>query len=347
MYQSTYQLQSEPNYYSNIDISPLLDLLSKAEQILSIINLSDFSVCKYNELKRLTFDKLGLPFVPLIKKYCTNQPNINLPPSPETELLLRNYYFLHAKKSLLIDLLLKFIDSQSNEGVMEIKPYLQSLTDVYNLLPVEYDKKSLGEIECEYSFEMSNLADLFTRTDNVINENFEKLMKKDKDFKCKIMVMNEYSDKQNYNLKEYACQKQTLEKELEMTSENLRKMNEINDKLTLLIEDIYSQITPNAQQSVQFECDLLQKLEKIKEHIYKINSDNSHYMSIIPNLQEEKLDLYKKMNMPFVSDVINKSSAVEELTKEVDEILLESDELHTNFGDVIKYIRDNIEEKLI
>ena len=47
----------------------LFNLLEKAEQILSIINLSDSSISKYNTLKKLTFEMLNLEFKPLEKRY--------------------------------------------------------------------------------------------------------------------------------------------------------------------------------------------------------------------------------------------------------------------------------------
>ena len=45
-------------------IKLLLHLLEKAEQILSIINLSDSSTQKYNKLKEIIFNKCNLPFRP-------------------------------------------------------------------------------------------------------------------------------------------------------------------------------------------------------------------------------------------------------------------------------------------
>ena len=45
----------------------LFNLLEKSEQILSIIDLSDSSISKYNTLKKLTFEILNLEFNPLEK----------------------------------------------------------------------------------------------------------------------------------------------------------------------------------------------------------------------------------------------------------------------------------------
>ena len=58
-------------------------LLDKAEQILSLINLSDSSLQKYNKLKEIIFTKCNLQFKPLIKKHTsTNNNNPNATPTP-------------------------------------------------------------------------------------------------------------------------------------------------------------------------------------------------------------------------------------------------------------------------
>ena len=67
------------NFLETKEFTLLFNLLEKAEQILSIINLSDSSISKYNTLKKLTFEMLKLEFKPLEKKYisASNQTNQN------------------------------------------------------------------------------------------------------------------------------------------------------------------------------------------------------------------------------------------------------------------------------
>ena len=57
----------------------LLNLLGKAEEILSIINLSDSSISKYNTLKQMIFEKLNIEFKPLEKKYIPSSNTQNQP----------------------------------------------------------------------------------------------------------------------------------------------------------------------------------------------------------------------------------------------------------------------------
>ena len=56
---------------SDEDLCLLLSLLEKAEKILSLINLSDTAISKYNQLKQMTFEKLNISFTPLIKRATT------------------------------------------------------------------------------------------------------------------------------------------------------------------------------------------------------------------------------------------------------------------------------------
>jgi hypothetical protein len=115
----------------------LLNLLEKAEQILSIINLPESSISKYNTLKKMTYDMLNIEFKPLEKKH------ISLPNSEKVN--NKNYnddilyilYFLNIKKSMLIDLILNFITNNISNNSIEpqqnLNFYLNSLTDIYNL----------------------------------------------------------------------------------------------------------------------------------------------------------------------------------------------------------------------
>ncbi len=56
----------------------ILGLLEKAEQILSIINLPETTIHKYNHLKEITFEKLNLEFKPLTIKRNLSNKNTNI-----------------------------------------------------------------------------------------------------------------------------------------------------------------------------------------------------------------------------------------------------------------------------
>ena len=102
----------------------LLNLLEKTEQIISIINLPDSSVSKYNTLKKMTFDMLNLNFIPLQKRKLEG----NIETSNET---LNILHMLNTQKIILIELLLDFI--MNNNSVVQKKNlnhFLGSLTEI-------------------------------------------------------------------------------------------------------------------------------------------------------------------------------------------------------------------------
>ena len=173
-------MSKNENLFETKEFKLLFNLLEKAEQILSIINLSDSSISKYNTLKQLTFEQLNLDFKPLEKKYIKshtssfqnnqglnneNNKNIN-----DDSLYLS--YFVNIKKSLLIDLTLNYIEN-INKKEQNLNYYLNSLTDIYNISPDIITKKSPNDIISEIKIEDSKMAELFTRIDQIFVNNFE------------------------------------------------------------------------------------------------------------------------------------------------------------------------------
>ena len=75
---------------SDEDLCLLLSLLEKAEKILSLINLSDTAISKYNQLKQMTFEKLNISFTPLIKRATTIQMDNQI--SNQDNLLYFDFY---------------------------------------------------------------------------------------------------------------------------------------------------------------------------------------------------------------------------------------------------------------
>jgi hypothetical protein len=91
------------------DVKILLLVLEKAEQILSLVNLPESTIKKYNELKQLCCSKLKIDFFPLQKSsnlYSndTNQSNIYI-----------NHIFnlkeISNKKDIIINHILNTLDS--------------------------------------------------------------------------------------------------------------------------------------------------------------------------------------------------------------------------------------------
>ena len=145
----------------------LLNLLEKAEQIISIINLPDSSISKYNTLKKMTFDMLNINFIPLQKRKLEG----NLENNNET---LNILHMLNTQKIMLIELLLDFIIN--NNSVVQKKNlnhFLGSLTEIYNLSKEPFDKKTEDEIFYEVNSETNKLSETFTRIDKIFVENYD------------------------------------------------------------------------------------------------------------------------------------------------------------------------------
>lgn len=68
-------LYFQPNSEDKNTVKVLLSLLEKAELILSIVNLPETTINKYNHLKEITFEKLNLEFTPINTKRQSKIPN--------------------------------------------------------------------------------------------------------------------------------------------------------------------------------------------------------------------------------------------------------------------------------
>ena len=133
-------------------IKLLLHLLEKAEQILSIINLSDSSTQKYNKLKEIIFNKCNLPFRPLVKK--TSISTTSVSNSSRSSIVsdlstISNHQSTYSsydslkqltiKKNLMIELLFDIIDNMRmsnvkicrNQMMKESKDFQIKLDSIY------------------------------------------------------------------------------------------------------------------------------------------------------------------------------------------------------------------------
>ena len=146
----------------------LFNLLEKAEQIISIINIPDSSLEKYNTLKKMTCDILNIDFIPLQKrKIDSNEQNINKENNNNNETLYL-LYMLNTQKLMLIQLILDFI--KNNNSVVQRKNlnhFLGSLTEIYNLSKETFNKKTEEEILHEINTETNKLSEMFTKIDKI------------------------------------------------------------------------------------------------------------------------------------------------------------------------------------
>lgn len=302
-------MNENENILETKEFKLLFNLLEKAEQILSIINLSDSSVSKYNTLKKLTFEMLNLEFKPLEKRYIKPQTENIPPPIPQekNDDSLYTLQFINIKKSMLIDLILNYI-SNLNNSEQNLDYYLNSLTDIYNLSPDIITTKALKDISSEAKNEEKNMASLFTKIDQIFVNNFEILEKIKKN--CEI---NEIKNNNNY----------FVETTFNLINENYEKFKQNN------FSNNINNFNSIAYKDGKLDENIL-KLEFIK------NAFDNYFIYGNINHNNNGINFQNKENAIF-NDVCDS----------LPEIIKENDMFHKNFKDLMNYIETNIEGKII
>ena len=298
----------------------LFNLLEKAEQILSIINLSDSSISKYNTLKKLTFEMLNLEFKPLEKRYIKS----NIPSSSslsnnnkntKKESLLNTnddslyiLHFINIKKSLLIDLMLNYITNTINQE-KNLNYYLNSLTEIYNLSSDIITGKNPKDIELEAKNEEAKMAELFTKIDQTFVNNFE-----------------------------------NMEKINKKPGENINQNIEIKNNDNYFIDTTLNLIDENYERYKQYKKDIdnfnsiAYKDGKIDENILKLEFIKNAFDSFFNNNNQNHNGInIQNKNNELLNDVCDY----------LPEIIKENDVFHKNFQDLMNYISTNIEGKII
>ena len=302
-------MNENENILETKEFKLLFNLLEKAEQILSIINLSDSSISKYNTLKKLTFEMLNLEFKPLEKRYIKPQTENTPPPisQEKNDDSLYTLQFINIKKSMLIDLILNYI-SNLNNSEQNLDYYLNSLTDIYNLSPDIITTKALKDISSEAKNEEKNMASLFTKIDQIFVNNFEILEKIKKN--CEI---NEIKNNNNY----------FVETTFNLINENYEKFKQNN------FSNNINNFNSIAYKDGKLDENIL-KLEFIK------NAFDNYFINGNINHNNNGINFQNKENSIF-NDVCDS----------LPEIIKENDMFHKNFKDLMNYIETNIEGKII
>ena len=303
-------MNENENLLETKEFKLLFNLLEKAEQILSIINLSDSSISKYNTLKKLTFEQLNIDFKPLEKRYIkshtsppfsNNQNNNdeNIQNIKDDSLYIS--HFINIKKSLLIDLMMNYISNIINQE-QNLNFYLNSLTEIYNLSPDIITKKTTKDIITDIDIEESKMAELFTKIDQIFVQNFENFEK----------IKN--NCEKNLKNDDYF-----LETTLNLIDENYERYK-LNDK----------------NKNLNFNS-IAYKDGKIDENILKLE--------FVKKVFDEYFN--KNKNNFNNNNVINNNELFNDVCDSLPEIIKENDTFHKNFKDLMNYISNNIEGKII
>ena len=303
-------MNENENLLETKEFKLLFNLLEKAEQILSIINLSDSSISKYNTLKKLTFEQLNIDFKPLEKRYIkshtsppfsNNQNNNdeNIQNIKDDSLYIS--HFINIKKSLLIDLMMNYISNIINQE-QNLNFYLNSLTEIYNLSPDIITKKTTKDIITDINIEESKMAELFTKIDQIFVQNFENTEK----------IKN--NCEKNLKNDDYF-----LETTLNLIDENYERYK-LNDK----------------NKNLNFNS-IAYKDGKIDENILKLE--------FVKKVFDEYFN--KNKNNFNNNNVVDNNELFNDVCDSLPEIIKENDNFNKNFKDLMNYISNNIEGKII
>ena len=303
-------MNENENLLETKEFKLLFNLLEKAEQILSIINLSDSSISKYNTLKKLTFEQLNLDFKPLEKRYIkshtsapfsNNQNNNdeNIQNIKDDSLYIS--HFINIKKSLLIDLMMNYISNLISQE-QNLNFYLNSLTEIYNLSPDIITKKTAKDIITDINIEESKMAELFTKVDQIFVQNFENLEK----------IKNN-------------CEK------------NLKNDDYFSETTLNLIDENYERYKLNDKNKNLNFNSIAYKDGKIDENILKLE--------FVKKVFDDYFN--KNKNNFNNNNIINNNELFNDVCDSLPEIIKENDTFHKNFQDLMNYISNNIEGKII
>ena len=312
----------------------LLNLLEKTEQIISIINLPDSSISKYNTLKKMTFDMLNINFVPLKKKVLYKDvTEKNIENKEET---LNILYMLNNQKIMLIELLLDFI--KNNNSVYQDKKlnhYLGSLTEIYNLSKEPSNNKQEGEILYEINSETEKLSETFTKIDKIFVDNFDINKQIRMNYENELNKLREKYDRDLDELK-ISLGKNSFQKEDYIENQNLGyKTNDYLNRLSYLIDESYK----NYKRCFPNE-------ELGNNWINNINDLKFDFLERVINFFFEK-----NYKLPNKDLVLNKEYCCKNCysNKKFDDICSflpsvqkESDIFHKKFCDLMNYIETNI-----
>lgn len=354
------------NNYSNInplieskEFKLLLSLLDKLEQILSIINLPESSISKYNTLKKMTFDILNLEFKPLERKFI---PSSN--PANDNNIIQKNandemlyiLHFLNIKKSMLIDLILDYIKNNNDiEQEKNLNFFLTSLTEIYNLSGDVISSKTPDDIMLETKSEEAKIAELFTKIDEVFVNSFDSIKQMRTNYENELIRLKENYDRDLSELKNSLEKNSNLENDLFKERKDNEKKNYYLDKMSLLINESYEKYKMNFQNENEggsiaykdgtFDEDIM-KLEFLKKILDKFSNDSNQ------NLPKENIRMENNYNYNYKYNIPNnKNIYSEELINDINnslpEIQKESDIFHKNFCDLMNYIETNIEDKIV
>jgi hypothetical protein len=186
------------------------------------------------------------------------------------------------------------------------------------------------------------MSDLYKKCDELFHQKTTYFNSVFNDYQNKINNIKNSLECENLNLKNEFC---NLQKENDFNLCLLNKLsNLINCYFPKFFNDNYNTNcfpVPNGD-----EIDI-QKLEYLLNTLDKLDLDNKYFQQTLPVLQNEKLMLSEKQNLPFVQNVIENNDLMRDICFNINDVSKESEIFHKNFEELMNYIQTNIESKVI
>ena len=320
-----------------IYIKPILLLLEKAEQIISIINLPSSSIDKYNQLKEISFKKCGLEFKPLIKNndLIKNFQKENNNIEQKTIKLNNIEKEFSIIKNKLIDLIFGFIQSfdfNNKDNKSKISCF-NEFNNNCNLLKEEINSViKEGNINIDVENNSINKEEK-----EIINEK-EKLLN--------------YIIQAQQNIKSVLCENDKKFNELKeiflIQNSKIEYLNKYIKNIDELISPIWNKYFNNELDWFDpnkivdnFEMKTYTKSYFLLNFMNQLFTDNKNLMEALTEMEKKKNEAYNILKMPYVRKVIEKN----EIIKNIDNLfrkLKENKEKNKNL-DLNKLIKNGKE----
>ena len=312
-------------------IKPLLFLLQKAEQIISIINLPSSSIDKYNQLKEISFKKCGLEYTPLVKnnnliknlqKENDNNSNNNINNNNNDLNKIKNNKIiqgLSTSKSKLLDLILTFIETNnimninSNKNNKENKSFLNISNDFNTNLNIL--KEEINNLINEKNINIHNTAEMqLNSEENIIFREKEKMINYITRAQENVISALYETDKKFNELKEAFLIQNTK-------NEYINKyISSIDELISPIWNKYYNNevdwFNPNKIID-NYELKTYTKCHFLLNFMNQLFTDNKNLMEALTEMEKKKNEAFNLLQMPYIRKVIEKS----EYLKNIEELL--------------------------
>ena len=312
-------------------IKPLLFLLQKAEQIISIINLPSSSIDKYNQLKEISFKKCGLEYTPLVKnnnliknlqKENDNNNNNNINNNNNDLNKIKNNKIiqgLSTSKSKLLDLILTFIETNnimninSNKNNKENKSFLNISNDFNTNLNIL--KEEINNLINEKNINIHNTAEMqLNSEENIIFREKEKMINYITRAQENVISALYETDKKFNELKEAFLIQNTKNEYINKYISNIDEL--ISPIWNKYYNNEVDWFNPNKIID-NYEMKTYTKCHFLLNFMNQLFTDNKNLMEALTEMEKKKNEAFNLLQMPYIRKVIEKS----EYLKNIEELL--------------------------